>query len=207
MDRQIISTLALEARNKMVEEGAFWVSPQKAIEFATKFLAAVREQESKEAVAEVVYDADYGLSAQRYPGPQMPPGTKLFLHPPVDRSGEAVAWLHEDRPEADVVTTAVKNVWGAFALGKMAAYNIPLFLHPQEEGWISVEDRLPERYTEVLVHPEPTDYCLTAQYGLKKDVLCWQHSDHEHYVGMVKYVCNPTHWQPIPKPPTAKETK
>lgn len=45
-----------------------------------------------------------------------------------ERGKGAVAWLHESRREADVITTAVKNVWGGVAVGNMAAYNIPLFL-------------------------------------------------------------------------------
>ena len=38
-----------------------------------------------------------------------------------------VAWLHHDRREADVVTDAVKHVWGSVAVGKLAAYSIPLY--------------------------------------------------------------------------------
>jgi len=38
-----------------------------------------------------------------------------------------VAWLHCDRREADVVTDAVKHVWGSVAVGKLAAYSIPLY--------------------------------------------------------------------------------
>lgn len=30
-------------------------------------------------------------------------------------------------------------------------------------GWISVSVQLPEKYTEVLVWPAPTDYCQTAE--------------------------------------------
>jgi len=37
------------------------------------------------------------------------------------------AWLHCDRPEADVVTDKVKHVWGEVAVGSLAAYSIPLY--------------------------------------------------------------------------------
>ena len=40
---------------------------------------------------------------------------------------EPVAWLHETRRDSDVVTDAVKHVWGKAAVGSMAAYSIPLY--------------------------------------------------------------------------------
>ena len=41
--------------------------------------------------------------------------------------GEPVAWLHENRPEADVITDAVKNVWTGVVVGKDSGYSIPLY--------------------------------------------------------------------------------
>ena len=43
---------------------------------------------------------------------------------------EPVAWLHESRRDSDVVTDAVKHVWGKVAVGSMAAYSIPLYALP-----------------------------------------------------------------------------
>ena len=43
---------------------------------------------------------------------------------------EPVAWLHETRRDSDVVTDAVKHVWGKVAVGSMAAYSIPLCALP-----------------------------------------------------------------------------
>ena len=43
----------------------------------------------------------------------------------------AVAWLHRDRPESDVVTTKVKHVWGKAAVGSLALYDIPLYRLPE----------------------------------------------------------------------------
>ena len=43
---------------------------------------------------------------------------------------EPVAWLHESRRDSDVVTDAVKHVWGKVAVGSMAAYSIPLYTLP-----------------------------------------------------------------------------
>ena len=47
---------------------------------------------------------------------------------------EPVAWLHESRRDSDVVTSAVKHVWGKAATGSMAAYSIPLYLAPGAKG-------------------------------------------------------------------------
>lgn len=43
---------------------------------------------------------------------------------------EPVAWLHETRRDFDVVTSAVKHVWGKAVVGALAAYSIPLYLTP-----------------------------------------------------------------------------
>ena len=45
-----------------------------------------------------------------------------------------VAWLHESRRDSDVVTSAVKHVWGKAAVGSMAAYSIPLYALPGAKG-------------------------------------------------------------------------
>ena len=42
-----------------------------------------------------------------------------------------VAWLHEQRTDSDVVTDAVKFVWGKVAVGNLAAYSIPLYKLPE----------------------------------------------------------------------------
>lgn len=47
---------------------------------------------------------------------------------------EPVAWLHESRRDSDVVTDAVKHVWGKTAVGSMAAYSIPLYTLPGAKG-------------------------------------------------------------------------
>jgi len=47
---------------------------------------------------------------------------------------EPAAWLHETRPDSDVVTSAVKHVWGKAVVGALAAYSIPLYLAPDAKG-------------------------------------------------------------------------
>ena len=42
-----------------------------------------------------------------------------------------VAWLHEQRIDSDVVTDAVKFVWGKVAVGRLAAYFILLYKLPE----------------------------------------------------------------------------
>lgn len=65
---------------------------------------------------------------------------------------EPVAWLHESRRDSDVVTSAVKHVWGKAAVGSMAAYSIPLYLAPGAQPTPSI--------------PE----------GWKKELFCIQHA-------------------------------
>lgn len=48
----------------------------------------------------------------------------------IKAQGEA-AWLHCKRPDADVVTDAVKHVWGKVAVGSLALYDIPLYKLPE----------------------------------------------------------------------------
>lgn len=47
---------------------------------------------------------------------------------------EPVAWLHESRSDSDVVTDAVKHVWGRVAVGSLAAYSIPLVIKYGAQG-------------------------------------------------------------------------
>lgn len=53
---------------------------------------------------------------------------------------EPVAWLHESRRDSDVVTSAVKHVWGKVAVGSLAAYSIPLYLAPGAQPALIEQD-------------------------------------------------------------------
>ena len=41
------------------------------------------------------------------------------------------AWLHSQRTDSDVVTDAVKHVWGKVVVGYLALYDIPLYKLPE----------------------------------------------------------------------------
>jgi hypothetical protein len=74
----------------------------------------------------------------------------------------------------------------------------------EREGWVSVEDRLPEKYTEVIVYPSPTYYCITAQYGkfsrsIESDT--WYYGEYLAGYGHENNTCKVTHWQPLPAAP------
>lgn len=80
----------------------------------------------------------------------------------------------------------------------------PLYTTPQElvaAGWVSVDDRLPEPWTEVLVYPRPSDYCCEAQMGRAGCETYWEYSEYEAGFGDVKHRCNVTHWMPLPAAP------
>lgn len=64
--------------------------------------------------------------------------------------------------------------------------------------WISVKDRLPERWTEVLVWPRPTEYCCEAHLAMNEK---WEYGEYEHHFGHVHRPCKVTHWMPMPEPP------
>lgn len=61
-----------------------------------------------------------GLSAETVAGQELAALRKKIEDTPV------VAWLHEARQDSDVITNAVKHVWGGVAVGKEAKYTIPL---------------------------------------------------------------------------------
>ena len=63
--------------------------------------------------------------------------------------------------------------------------------------WIRVEDRLPEKFTHVL--------CLypSKNYG-SNIVVDYMESDRGYFAYQFKYG-EPTHWMPLPAPPTEKE--
>lgn len=67
----------------------------------------------------------------------------------------------------------------------------------KQSGWISVKDRLPESFTDVLCFfPENV-------YGSKIKVD-YMESKKGCFAGKLVWG-NPTHWMPLPTPPTEKE--
>ncbi|STY93185.1 DUF551 domain-containing protein [Moraxella bovis] len=58
-------------------------------------------------------------------------------------------------------------------------------------GWISVDDRLPPLETVVLVYQRPLRYVLTAEYL----------GDRYEFSELMPHDTRVTHWQPLPKPP------
>lgn len=65
--------------------------------------------------------------------------------------------------------------------------------------WIKVSERLPEKWTEVMVWPHPSDQNMTAE--LRHDGE-WEYQEYVHHHGWdsVK-IKAPTHWMPLPAPP------
>ena len=67
-------------------------------------------------------------------------------------------------------------------------------------GWISVDERLPESWLDVMVWPHPTDYHITASIRQGK----WTHSEQDSW-GQQDYACTVTHWMPLPDAPIDAE--
>ena len=66
-----------------------------------------------------------------------------------------------------------------------------------ESQWINVDEGSPEKYTEVLVWPYPTEYQITAERYADD----WRYSEYTNGYGINKCICKVTHWQPLPLPP------
>ena len=65
----------------------------------------------------------------------------------------------------------------------------------EQPRWISVEERLPEKYTIVLCYKDGQrrlGYYLGANYG--KGVAAFRHPKDQWAFGV-------THWMPLPEPP------
>ena len=70
-------------------------------------------------------------------------------------------------------------------------------------GWISVDERLPKPWDEVMVWPYPSAYCITAAYSKVKG---WIYTVLETGHGGEDYACNVSHWMPVPDGPNDDET-
>ncbi|MBR2563980.1 MAG: DUF551 domain-containing protein [Paenibacillus sp.] len=81
-------------------------------------------------------------------------------------------------------------------------------LKAQEPGWISVEDRLPDRQTPVLVYVPPYSdeneeyigHVAMSYYTHSARGGYWAGTDGSVY-GAIGIIHDPTHWMPLPEPP------
>lgn len=63
-------------------------------------------------------------------------------------------------------------------------------------GWVSVEDRLPENGTPVLICNKQWDYSVVANYaGCGVWINTWEQ----------RMTFTPTHWQPLPEAPKGEK--
>lgn len=90
------------------------------------------------------------------------------------QGAEPVAWLHQSRPETDVITDAVKRCWGHI-LPKHMQYSIPLYTHPQPAQHGSV----PEGWKLVPVEPTATmisafEHAPCAENYTDAATLAWE---------------------------------
>lgn len=74
-----------------------------------------------------------------------------------------------------------------------------------EQGWISVDERLPPNYEEVMIWSNPTDYIMTAEiYGTSASGNpVWKYGEYQSGWGheTIEMTSPVTHWQPLPPPP------
>lgn len=69
---------------------------------------------------------------------------------------------------------------------------------PESAGWISVDERLPEHWLDVVVWPIPKGYSYTAFILPRKG---WVYIENEANNGYVNCPCKVTHWMPLPPGP------
>ena len=121
-----------------------------AVEMIDRLEAAEKERDNANAAA-----VNIALEAERL---QCENDT-LRVKIEASEQQEPVAWLHETRRDSDVVTDAVKHVWGKAAVGSMAAYSIPLYALPGTRPAPSVPEdvmRDAERYRYLRARDDET---------------------------------------------------
>ena len=91
----------------------------------------------------------------------------------------------------------VGNHVDSVTLGKddMPHFDMAISALREQPRWISVEERLPEKYTIVLCYKDGQrrlGYYIGAEYG--KGVAAFRHPKDQWAFGV-------THWMPLPEPP------
>lgn len=75
------------------------------------------------------------------------------------------------------------------------------------DAWISIQDRLPEMHTEVMVWPHPSDYIMTAEvdrngtWSYNEYCSNWGNENVKLAQGRI------THWMPLPSAPTTTRSE
>lgn len=99
-----------------------------------------------------------------------------------------------------------------FLVGKEPPKNainvIPLYTHPSPPegmvgGWISVDERLPPPFEEVVVYPRPDDYCCEAFCDTAGN---WRWAEYEHDFGVHHRECQVEYWLMLPEVPAPLTT-
>lgn len=98
-------------------------------------------------------------------------------------TGDELDFIEECLPLLDEFSTDREREMAPRVFGKIL--NAKMGNH----GWIPVADQLPESGKRVLGGDEKGVY------------ICYYHEDGKWVIGSLDCWANPTHWQPLPKPP------
>jgi hypothetical protein len=67
--------------------------------------------------------------------------------------------------------------------------------YPADAGWISVDERLPELFVDVLLHPRPNEYTVSG--WMTTTNFMWKGFSFDEHEKI-------THWMPLPPAPESK---
>ncbi|EMR0739537.1 DUF551 domain-containing protein [Citrobacter braakii] len=63
-------------------------------------------------------------------------------------------------------------------------------------GWIKCTERMPDKYSDVLIYTNNPNEILLAYLNLSNDFCYDRDNDGD------EITCHATHWMPLPEPPT-----
>lgn len=72
--------------------------------------------------------------------------------------------------------------------------------------WQPIDTAPMDAYESVLVYDADTEYICIAQYEKNAQPPFWSYDVHDLASGRAGELKQPTHWMPLPSPPTVEET-
>ncbi len=110
-------------------------------------------------------------------------------------AADGMATLCVDRDDAEKTAADSEKEWPN--CGPFRAVQLYTAPPAPTEQWVSVADRLPDPFCEVIVYPRPSDYCCEASVDTHGQ---WNYIEYETGFGANYCECKVTHWKPMGNP-------